>query len=574
MKYKVKVTHMKNDIKSQKSDSRLDAPLLTEKEVSDFLNISVRTLQKWRWNGRGPNYLKLSGCVRYSISDIKDFLKQGKRRNTSDSKNTNKYINIGSTSIFKVTFKIKEKEIMPEIKEDKSLPNDLDAEQAVLSAMMKDQESLKIGTEILSCEHFFWDVHKKLFCVLSEMALNQESVDLYTLKEKLNKKRWLKIISGITILTSIMGCTATTTNITHHAKIVQDKHIRRKFLQEIENVKSGIETEDIQDLLQNHMLNVSKLPDELTLKNSKTVLTINGADLIEQEFPEIKFAIPDILPEGFSILAGNPKQGKSFLALDIALGVSQGGNVMGSIPVQQGEVLFIGLEDSQRRLQERIKMHNTTSNNLINFSTELPILSEGGFTMVDNWATSHPKAKLIVIGTLGRVKPQSKRNTNVYLEDVNFGSLLQNIPKKHNLTLLGLHHLRKAETANSDPINQITGSPGLPASADTIWLLDRKRGKSDASLKIFGHDIEDQDLSLKFVNGLWTLLGESRKRPSSKLQLEIFNLLAKEKIPLKPATIAEKLEKTVGSIKGTIHRLIHDGILQKTEKGEYYCYTN
>ncbi len=58
--------------------------LLNERDASDLLGLSARTLQKWRLQGVGPRYLKLGHAVRYAREDLETFLNSGRRRSTSD----------------------------------------------------------------------------------------------------------------------------------------------------------------------------------------------------------------------------------------------------------------------------------------------------------------------------------------------------------------------------------------------------------------------------------------------------------------------------------------------------------
>ena len=76
-------------------------------------------------------------------------------------------------------------------------------------------------------------------------------------------------------------------------------------------------------------------------------------DLLDRHLPPIHWAIPHILPEGLTLLAGKPKLGKSWLALSMAFAVAAGGVALGTHPVTQGEVLYLALEDNERRLQSR-----------------------------------------------------------------------------------------------------------------------------------------------------------------------------------------------------------------------------
>ncbi len=60
------------------------AELLTERDASKLLCLSVRTLQKWRLCGRGPRFLKLGHAVRYDRAELKRFLEDARRASTSD----------------------------------------------------------------------------------------------------------------------------------------------------------------------------------------------------------------------------------------------------------------------------------------------------------------------------------------------------------------------------------------------------------------------------------------------------------------------------------------------------------
>jgi hypothetical protein len=77
-------------------------------------------------------------------------------------------------------------------------------------------------------------------------------------------------------------------------------------------------------------------------------------ELLLHRFPERRWAVPGLIPEGLSLLAGKPKVGKSWLALTMALGVAHGGRVLGQLAMPEPlGVLYLALEDSPLRLQER-----------------------------------------------------------------------------------------------------------------------------------------------------------------------------------------------------------------------------
>ena len=71
-------------------------------------------------------------------------------------------------------------------------------------------------------------------------------------------------------------------------------------------------------------------------------------------FEPIKWVVPGYISEGFLVLAGRQKLGKTWLAIDMALAVATGGAAIGSIICEQGDVLYVDMENGPRRIQNRI----------------------------------------------------------------------------------------------------------------------------------------------------------------------------------------------------------------------------
>jgi hypothetical protein len=80
-----------------------------------------------------------------------------------------------------------------------------------------------------------------------------------------------------------------------------------------------------------------------------------AASLKDRKFEPISYVVPMLIPEGVTILAGKPKVGKSWAALDIALAKAGGRFVFGDIKLEEGDVLYAALEDNERRLRSRVE---------------------------------------------------------------------------------------------------------------------------------------------------------------------------------------------------------------------------
>ncbi len=91
-----------------------------------------------------------------------------------------------------------------------------------------------------------------------------------------------------------------------------------------------------------------------TVANGWRENTFTAAKLQRMTFEPPRFVLPQYVPEGVTLLIGRPKIGKSWLALDLAVACSSDLSVLGSLKPAQGDVLYLALEDSKRRLQSRI----------------------------------------------------------------------------------------------------------------------------------------------------------------------------------------------------------------------------
>src|SRR5215472_4624510 len=107
-----------------------------------------------------------------------------------------------------------------------------------------------------------------------------------------------------------------------------------------------------------------------------------ASDLRAMTFKPINWVVPGIIPEGLTILAGKPKVGKSWLALDLALAVAGGRYVLGEIKPDEGDVLYAALEDNQRRLWKRTDIvmgrHSVTWPDRLTLATKWRRLDDGG----------------------------------------------------------------------------------------------------------------------------------------------------------------------------------------------------
>lgn len=295
------------------------------------------------------------------------------------------------------------------------------------------------------------------------------------------------------------------------------------------------------------------------------IKAFSAADLKKMIFPPLHWIIPDYLLEGLTILAGGPKLGKSWLALGIADCVASGKGVLGKSAQKPQEVLYCALEDSQRRLQNRLSMIKSDWPEKLHFLTADEARKGGGFLwQLERWIGENPETKLIIVDTLQKVR--DIEDDNSYRETYNNTSKFKTIADKNEVGLMCIHHTKKVKS--EDFLENLMGSQGLAGVADSVMELKRFRQQTQAVLSITGRDILEKQLSINMVDGVWEMLGETKDVQISMERQEILDVL-QENGELTPQEIADLTERTGGSVRRLLQKMKMDGTVVKNKFGRY-----
>jgi hypothetical protein len=152
--------------------------------------------------------------------------------------------------------------------------------------------------------------------------------------------------------------------------------------------------------------------------------------------------------------------------------------------------------------------------------------------------------KLVVIDTLAKVRPESRRNNGVYIEDYQALEPITKVANQYRCTILVVHHNRKGKP-ETDPLEQVSGSLGLSGAVDGVLVIDGNRSDKIYTLSLIGRDIsDDDDLAIaRQPNGEWRLLGQAKTVFISSERKEIAELLKLHPQGLKPKEISDILGK-------------------------------
>lgn len=297
--------------------------------------------------------------------------------------------------------------------------------------------------------------------------------------------------------------------------------------------------------------------------NEKPYNLLSAYELSQMEFPPAIWLILNILTAGLTILAGRPKSGKSWLALNFAAAIAYAGKALGTISVDKHTVLYIGLEDTLRRLNSRLEMMieqgKQFPENLL-LTTEFPAIKENGIEYLQEIINDTPDLKLIVIDTLEKFIKRNGRES--YSEDYLVTAELQKIAIKNNIAIVVIHHTRKMQT--DVPLDDVSGTSGLTGAADTIMVLRKHKGIDTLSIK--GRDMEEVEFALDFKEGLWISRGKYDEIAHSTEQQNIIDLLNNES--LTASEISEQLDKKITTVRMALSRMVKANLIKK-DSGVY-----
>lgn len=301
--------------------------------------------------------------------------------------------------------------------------------------------------------------------------------------------------------------------------------------------------------------------------------SFNARDLMQMEFEPVRYVVPGYIAEGCTILAGAPKLGKSWLVLQAAVAVARGGTCLGG-QCEQGDVLYLALEDNPRRLKERLIMQNRFDGLLrrgmpecLQFETEWPQADRGGIAKIEEWLKAHPNAKLVIIDVLKMFRAARKGNKNAYDLDYEDIRPLTRLAGIYKVAIVVVHHTNKgAHTA--DPFDRVSGTGGISGAADATLTLERNEGGL-VELYGRGRDIEEIETAVSFdkTSCTWSVRGDAAEVSMSDTAAKIVRAMRDADEPMGPTAIAAEAGLKPVIVRQHLPRLAKEGKIQKEGRG-------
>ena len=240
--------------------------------------------------------------------------------------------------------------------------------------------------------------------------------------------------------------------------------------------------------------------------------TVDADTLLYEPLEKPRFVVDGLIPTGLILFCGAQKIGKSWLMLKLCLCVSQG-LPLWEMKTVEGDVLYLCLEDTFSRIQDRLFQVTDEASGRLHFAVASCKLSDGLIVQLEDYLKDYPDSRLIVIDTLQKVRTASK--DNAYASDYGDISLIKDFADRHSLAVIVVHHIRKQN--DSDVFNKVSGTTGLTGSADTTFVLEKENRASDtARLYVTGRDTPYQEFILRFRDCSWELVERKTQEQLAK----------------------------------------------------------
>lgn len=300
-------------------------------------------------------------------------------------------------------------------------------------------------------------------------------------------------------------------------------------------------------------------------------------ELMAMELPPIVWTFNNFLPTGLCLLSGAPKIGKSWFCLELCLSKALQMQALGQFQANPGGVLYLALEDTKRRLQDRLRMllkgRKYPTN--MRIEPEWATADQNGLFALRSYLDRNPLTNFVVVDTFAKIRGHINKNSQLYYDDYAAISELKKIADDYAISILVVHHNRKSK--DGDYFDQISGSTGLSGSADTVGSLSRVRSAgSMAELRMSGRDLEEKELGLEFEKdtGRWICKGDAQILRVTDTQSTILEELVKSDEPLSPRDLVIRTDINENTIKKALVKMLDVGSVEKVGRGAYSATCN
>lgn len=391
---------------------------------------------------------------------------------------------------------------------NREIPHNIEAEKSVLGSMFLNRKALQRSLELLSAEKFYLDSHAKIFEVIKDLDSKGVVVDLTTVSDELNNRNWLKIVGDVDYLAEIIDSVPSASNIEEYIKIVDEKAILRRLIDEATNIitNSYNTSSDINEVIEEaekRIFDVSKSLRSTEFKPIQEVLYKTQADLeklaqnkgditgIPSGFYEIDKLTSGFHPHEFIIIAARPGIGKTAIALNMVNNIAINSKKtvalfnmeMGAEQLASRMLASVGQIESQKLKTGNLehsdwKRVNEAISRLSN--TNIFIDDTSGNTVGEirskcrKLASSPSGLDIVVIDYLTLIQGSSKNGANRQQEVAEISRALKMMAMELHVPVIALSQLSRSIEKRDDKkpmLSDLRESGAIEQDADIVAFL-------------------------------------------------------------------------------------------------------
>ena len=253
--------------------------------------------------------------------------------------------------------------------QERIIPQNIEAEQSVLSALLLDKQAINSMAGKLKPEDFYRPAHRIIYQAMLNLHARNIPTDMVTIIEELKRMGKLEVVGNVSYITLLANIEPTSANIKYHARILEEKALQREIIESGTELASlGYECgegelQSVVDTAQQRLLNLTNRhigPDYVHIHSVVEPVVDNFGEMVENNetvtglatgFTDLDELIAGLHPSDFIILAARPSMGKTALALNIAENVALRGAKAGE---PSKRIIFFSLEMSREQLVQRM----------------------------------------------------------------------------------------------------------------------------------------------------------------------------------------------------------------------------
>lgn len=390
----------------------------------------------------------------------------------------------------------------------KKLPSNVEAEKAVLGALLLNDENLSKVVEILQPQDFYVPANATIYQAITEIANRLERLDVVTLQNELEKRGVLEDVGGIMYLLSLQEDIPAIGLVTQHAKIIKEKSVLRSLINSATGIISGCYNQDEEDI--NSVLDAAEKAI-FQISNQRTDQNFVQLNIwlkkTFQHLSDIKsnsggltgvssgYTVLDRMTSGFQagdliILAARPSMGKTALSLNIAAHAAANGVTVGVFSLEMSaEQLTLRLLSTESSISHHnIRNATITSDEWVELTNVAAKLAQmklfiddtAGLDIMSLRAKARQLKKQSNVGFLVidylQLLHSGKRHENRHQEVSEISRALKALAKELKVPIVALSQLSRAVDSRMDKrpmLSDLRESGAIEQDADVIMFLYR-----------------------------------------------------------------------------------------------------